>query len=94
MFVSDQNDSLNEIIHDPINIEEQDHDIEFSKEVIEGRTSQVERILLDRGKNSFSIMVGSGKTAQKMYINLTNSFDGLALPSKEISNKKNTFYTP
>ena len=39
-------------------------------------------------------MVGSGENVQKMYINLTNSFDGLALPSYEISDQENMFYTP
>ena len=43
---------------DPEGRDEQNESIDISEETINGRTSQVERILLDRGKNSFSIVVG------------------------------------
>jgi hypothetical protein len=49
------------------------------------KDSQVFTILLDHGKNTLTIDVGTIENPQKISLDLTSSFDGLALPSKIVS---------
>lgn len=42
-------------------------------------------VLMNHGKNSFDIQVGHPGALQTVQINLTSSFDGLALPSSAVS---------
>ena len=49
-------------------------------------------ILMDKGKNSFEIMIGTVEDYQLVKVNLTSSFDGLALPSNFVSPDDGTYY--
>lgn len=49
-------------------------------------------IELTRGKNSFPLLVGEEGNQQTIMVNLTSSFDGIALPSREVSMTE--FYDP
>ena len=57
------------------------------------KNSQVYTILLDHGKNTLTVDVGTIENPQKITLDLTSSFDGLALPSSFVSPDK-TSYTP
>ena len=47
--------------------------------------SKVFTILMGQGKNSFNIEVGTKEKYQTIVIDLTSSFDGLALPANAVS---------
>ena len=52
-------------------------------------------IQLTKGIMAFEIDVGAhGTTRQKIMVNLTSSFDGLALPSHAVSALVGTYYQP
>ena len=55
------------------------------------KNSQVITVLLDQGKNTLSVEVGTKDEPQKITVDLTSSFDGLALPSSKVSPNRTSF---
>ena len=49
---------------------------------------------MDKGKNSFEVKIGTSEDYQLVKVNLTSSFDGIALPSDIVSPNLGTFYKP
>lgn len=51
-------------------------------------------LLMDKGKNSFQVEIGTKDQKQSVRVNLTSSFDGFALPSFDVSPLDGTNYEP
>mmetsp|Transcript_10286 Transcript_10286/g.15679 ORF Transcript_10286/g.15679 Transcript_10286/m.15679 type:complete len:124 (+) Transcript_10286:169-540(+) len=51
-------------------------------------------LLFNKGQISLELTIGTEGYSQQVAVNLTNSFDGIALPSYEVSSTAGSYYSP